>query len=888
MPVNPTYPGVYIEEIPSGVRTIRGVATSIAAFIDRFQRGLLNHPVQIFSPGDFEREFGGLDPLSEASYGIYQFFLNGGTEAWVVRVAGSGSAAASLQILSGVGGGQAFTLEAGRGISSNPGAWGNNLRVTIDQPEGVPANNFNLTILLVETRRNQEVVLVTEVFRNLAMDPNSLRFLQRVVNDELNGSKLVRVSEVQPNILPVVNGTLSGEFNAFDSGGFPDSPMVNVSIGTDGEAIARLGETPSTLPMAAEILESAIRAARPEIPSFAQAEVTVLNDRLRVLAGPIRPGFTSRLVVHQEGSGEVRTTLGMQGGTSVEGLLSQPISDFPNDQDQLQIMIGESASHVLTLDTSANLSELRTTLEAQIRTGPGEAYTNARVLADTEEGDRLFVLAGLPGQQVTFSSVEAQEDVLANLGLNSENAIPIQAFLSAVLPDPVELPAGEETERTLSFSVGGLGPFSVLAGDPGSTSLTDVATSLQTAMQANRANPVVAGIRVFENTDPDNRLIVIPQRVGSQIFFGEVTGNEVDFLEEDVPDNQTVTLLQLTEIGGVQANVQTYALGAGPAVPNSGQGLGVPGNDGDPPGAQALMGNLSTKTGIHALEDVDLFNILCLPRASQVTGDHALTPVQSRTVMTLANNYCERRRAFYIVDIPSNRNEVPEAKSWLQESGLAGRRNAAVYFPRVSIPDPLDEFRLRTFGASGTLAGLYAKTDSARGVWKAPAGTEAKLANVQGFEYLLNDPENGTLNQRGINCLRHFPVFGRVSWGARTLDGDDQIGSEWNYISVRRTALFIEESLFRGTQWVVFEPNDEPLWAQIRLNVGAFMHNLFRQGAFQGSTPRDAYLVKCDSETTTQNDINLGRVNIRVGFAPLKPAEFVIIQIQQLAGEIQT
>ncbi len=114
--------------------------------------------------------------------------------------------------------------------------------------------------------------------------------------------------------------------------------------------------------------------------------------------------------------------------------------------------------------------------------------------------------------------------------------------------------------------------------------------------------------------------------------------------------------------------------------------------------------------------------------------------------------------------------------------------------------------------------------------------------------------------------------------------GADILADEYKYVSVRRLALFMEESLYHGTQWVVFEPNDEPLWAQIRLNVGAFMHNLFRQGAFQGTTPREAYFVKCDKETTTQSDINLGIVNIVVGFAPLKPAEFVIIKIQQIAG----
>jgi len=139
-----------------------------------------------------------------------------------------------------------------------------------------------------------------------------------------------------------------------------------------------------------------------------------------------------------------------------------------------------------------------------------------------------------------------------------------------------------------------------------------------------------------------------------------------------------------------------------------------------------------------------------------------------------------------------------------------------------------------------------------------------------------------------VNCLRSLPAAGRVIWGSRTLQGNDRLASEWKYVPVRRLALFLEESLYRGTHWVVFEPNDEPLWSQIRLNIGAFMHNLFRQGAFQGKSPNEAYFVKCDKETTTQTDINLGIVNILVGFAPLKPAEFVIIKIQQMAGQIQS
>jgi phage tail sheath protein FI len=308
----------------------------------------------------------------------------------------------------------------------------------------------------------------------------------------------------------------------------------------------------------------------------------------------------------------------------------------------------------------------------------------------------------------------------------------------------------------------------------------------------------------------------------------------------------------------------------------------VNGSDSLPLTAVAMQGVRAAKTGLFALEDVSLFNILCLPAAAD------LGAVDMRAVYAVAETYCEERRAFLIVDIPTATDTLDDMQTWLAQNETLRHRNAAVYFPRPRIGDPLNQGRLRAVGASGTMSGLYAQTDAARGVWKAPAGTEVRLRGVQDLTYVLTDRENGALNPVGVNCLRNFPVFGNIAWGARTLDGADQQASEWKYVPVRRLALFLEESLFRGTKWVVFEPNDEPLWAQIRLNVGAFMQDLFRKGAFQGQTPKEAYLVKCDRETTTQTDINLGIVNIVVGFAPLKPAEFVIIKIQQLAGQIPT
>jgi len=280
--------------------------------------------------------------------------------------------------------------------------------------------------------------------------------------------------------------------------------------------------------------------------------------------------------------------------------------------------------------------------------------------------------------------------------------------------------------------------------------------------------------------------------------------------------------------------------------------------------------------GINLLDRVNLFNLLCVPGET--------TPA----VISQLQAYCRKERAVLIADCKET-----DTFATLQagpDGAITGANaiNAAFYFPWVSAPDALQENRPRPFPACGFVAGIYARTDVNRGVWKAPAGTEASLAGASGLTYRLTDLENGTLNIQAINCLRNFAVHGNVVWGARTLDGNNEKGSEWKYIPVRRLALFLEESLYRGTQWVVFEPNDEPLWAQIRLNVGAFMQDLFRQGAFQGKSPREAYFVKCDKETTTQSDINKGVVNILVGFAPLKPAEFVVIKIQQLAGQIQT
>ena len=659
MPVKPTYPGVYIEEIPSGVRTITGVATSVAAFVDRFSRGPLDSPVQLFGMADFEREFGGLGLESEASYAIQQFFLNGGSECHVVRVADTTSAASLtapaaaastlLRVEPGAGA-TVMTVEAGRKVGDrsvdDPGSWGDNLFVEIDYDTADPANAFNLTVSEIVSQGGRRVTRRSE----------SHRGLRRTASGPGNAVETLNAASMLIQATP-------------DPGGWPTSlPAATGSMGGP------------------------------------------INTATSIPASPVG------LTVNAGGSD--RTV---------------------------------SVAHTLTGASDKDHPSFRPLLEAAIRAAAASAMT------DDERALIEGAVVRLIGKGQTGNPYRYQ--ILAGRGGSGFT--------------------GAET-----LTIGGAG----------------------------------AAALGFDSTATFG-----PQQM-------KLTG----------------------------------------------------GKDGNDPKPEQLTGIKLDKTGIYALENVDLFNILCVPAAAK------LDAAKLRSFYMQAAAYCEERRAFLIVDIPESVDTLAKMQTWMGQNDTLRHRNAAVYFPRTRIGDPLDDGRPRSIGASGTIAGLYARTDAGRGVWKAPAGTDARLRNVLELDYRLTDPQNGALNPLGVNCLRSFPVYSNICWGARTLEGADVQASEWKYIPVRRLTLFLEESLYRGTKWVVFEPNDEPLWAQIRLNVGAFMHTLFRQGAFQGTSPREAYLVKCDRETTTQNDIDSGIVNIVVGFAPLKPAEFVIIKIQQIAGDIQT
>lgn len=446
-----------------------------------------------------------------------------------------------------------------------------------------------------------------------------------------------------------------------------------------------------------------------------------------------------------------------------------------------------------------------------------------------------------------------------------------------------------------SASDAGIAQVSVLGGGSSSSS-----SSAGASLQLEASSPGAWG----------NDLTVEVEDAGAvaddvAALFGAATTDffhlKVTYLASDPDRSQTEVFNNLTATSGSSRRFDTVLARESQFVralldddgepltlgrPTSGSGTFLGGSDSEPLEATDFD-EPGRKEGLSALDTWlakgDIFNLLCLP---DVPEDLRVD------VYTTALAFCAERRAFLIADPPeswSGLSAVEFAKAGPSSLGLRGpaARNAAVFFPRVMMSNPLRQNQLEPFVPCGIVAGVMARTDTERGVWKAPAGIDGALLGVKDLTVRLSDAENGTLNQVGVNCLRAFPVFGSVVWGSRTARGADVLGDEYKYVPVRRLALFIEETLFRNLKWVVFEPNDEPLWAQIRLNVGAFMHDLFRQHAFQGKTPQEAYLVKCDRETTTQTDINRGIVNVLVGFAPLKPAEFVIIKLQQLAGQVQ-
>lgn len=758
MPITPTYPGVYVEELPSGVRTIAGVSTSVTTFIGMARRGPINRAIPVRSWADFERRYGGLSADSEMSYSVRQFFNNGGSEAIVIRVAAS-TAKAHIPV-NGPAGTEVLHVTA-----ADAGKEGNFIEIRISH--GSNPNTFSLVAVLPDDANPGATQ--TETFDNLSMNSRDSRYVVKVVNATSN---LITVER---------NGALTFLAKATALSG----DLTGGNLVTDAS-----------------------------------------NKQFRLSLN---------------GSEPVTITLG--------------------------VIVGA------TLDDQINFTCTRIVAEAQAK-GSGPAFNNITCALDSASGKRIRITSGEAGE---FSSVRVlpglSDDASAVLKFGTANGgvetDGVAAHRPAIAPtaglltgaartgnDLDSLPSGTVKEFKISIDsqpdqdidLGGIGPT-----DPNDDALTqakELAPGITSRVQA-KGGAFAAFTATVDESDPANPKFV---------FSSGTTGPHSNITLKNGTNNNILAALGFANNATDAGSLTRLAGGDDQPMENDLQG--------------SVLGSKAQRTGMFALDGVDIFNILCIPG------------VTDGAVLAIAAKYCEDRRAFLVADSPTGLG--PDAMAaHAQGTSLPKSKNGAVYYPWIGISDPLQKGASRLTAPSGTIAGVYARTDSTRGVWKAPAGTDAALVAVQQVEYALTDAENGVLNPKAVNCLRLFPTYGAVSWGARTLVGaNDNADSDWRYVPVRRLALFIEESLYRGTKWAVFEPNDEPLWGQLRMNIGAFMHDLFRQGAFAGKSARDAYLVKCDKDTTTQSDVNNGIVNVLIGFAPLKPAEFVYLKIQQLAGQL--
>ena len=802
MPVQPTYPGVYIEELPSGTHSITGVATSITAFIGRALSGPTNEATTIESYADFERAFGGAWLESSLGYAVQDFYQNGGNTAVIVRL--FNPSAADLQSIQ------------------------DTISAVLNVPD--PADGKPATLAATMTQAAQDA--------QLAAGRTQGGLLASAATTEASRPSTTSVESAAQAAAAAINNAAQAVASATDT----TSPSTPQSLSTAMQAVAN-SYTTDPAKTAAGLVASAASAAAAKKSAATSDVQTAANGAAQAISA------ATQAVVNVTDKTSPSTP------ASLAAAMTTQADTYTTDPAKTAAGLVASAATTESTYTST----LATTRQAAKQAA--NAYTAPVTRSGLSVGGLPLIAAfeGTWGQNLRATiDFNIMQDVATAMQLNVTDLFNLTVRNSAT--------GGlVETYRNVTLVE--------------STRRLDKVLAAQSQLVRWNGSVPPSAADIAALTSAMNAL---PQPLIQQSIDDDVTAGQTQLanankqLKNDKKAGKPPATLQADQQAIDQAN-KTLADARTAMVAADGDPLTEDQFDGP--------GNDVNKLGLYALEQVDLFNILCIP-PYRLEDDNV-----DIDLVAEAASYCERRRAVLLVDAPSDWTSKDIAKARFADPNIdyVGTRssNAALFFPRVMRPNPLRNNQLETFVPCGAVAGIFARTDAQRGVWKAPAGIEASLVGVTELSVPLTNLENGELNPLGINCLRSFPIYGPVVWGSRTLRGADAFADDYKYIPVRRLALFLEESLYRGTQWVVFEPNDEPLWAQIRLNVGAFMQNLFRQGAFQGQTPRDAYLVKCDSETTTPYDQEQGIVNILVGFAPLKPAEFVIIQIQQLAGQNQ-
>jgi phage tail sheath protein FI len=880
------HPGVYVEEIPSGSKPIEGVGTSTAAFVGFTTKGPIGEPELIFKWDDYYKKYGGIRNLQKEKKGdpmglsVAAFFQNGGTKAYIVRIT---DAAANASAKKAVGyldnpldrsTGNALEFSA-----INEGKWANGIVVKMSVST-IDSAAYDVQIgRETEDERGNKTFNVEESFPGVSLDRNDPQFISNVIDGV---SDLVTVK-----LAAIPAGVTSDEYLGTSTGA--DMTGVSLDFSTLSAANRKLrltidtgsGADNITLPKndyadlneVAAAIESQVRALTPSDVRYTGFTCRAINNKL-VLTSGTREAISSVVVDETIGiAGTLR--LGLDPAvsyiaTSTSGDLTGVSLDFSAIANAADRTLSGSVDGVpfeldLGIDPFANLAALAVKISGigglscaavgntLVLTSSAHTASSAVVINSDLGIAPTLKLGVLPSKHGGAEQTGQQyHEQLLSVGTSTSNNLTgVSLDFSAI---------ANAADRTLSGSVDGV-PFELDLGI------------------APFANLAALAVKISEITT------LTCAAVGETFVLTPVTAGQAVLIDS------TTNIAQVLKLGvangGVELNANNLDKNLRAEVSGQQQAdVTLPqdaldgGTDGSLPGEADYV---KVFTKFIKIRDI---NIICLPGqhwSSDGTGN-------SVAIIQKAIGHAERmKNRMVIVDLPPT-YELETAKMVI-DMGLPSQTYCVVYYPWVEAANRFYHAERHPglpknvlVPPSSYAAGMWAKTDSRRGVWKAPAGMATGLLGVSKLEHTVEDDEQDSLNPLGVNCLRSMPGAGKVIWGARTRA--TKADPEWRYVPVRRTAIMIEQSIYEGIQWAVFEPNDHRLWSALRANIGNFMNGLFRVGAFQGEKASDAYFVRCKlGDTMTQGEIDAGQVIVIVGFAPLKPAEFVIVRIQQKVNQ---
>jgi len=776
------HPGVYVEEIPSGSKPIEGVATSIAAFVGKATKGSVGEAELVQSFDDYNNIYGDIASESDAmGLAVQSFYLNGGKSAYICRLAGAGSKAASKSI-NGQNTGSLTDPAVLKISASSKGVWGNKVYFRIFKRD-----QDSLTFDLEIGHQKKGEFVVDEEFNGLSMraEDDNYALTQVNGNSAYVELSLGDVANPDESVEQYQNATLTG-------GELDSSNVTYFSAGI-------------TEPMSLTL----------NINGLGAEQITLESSAL-ALAGD------------HDADGVIVATAIMDavGALSLDAPHQAFDCTYNTTSHRFELTSGEDGS-------AASLEVYDGALAALVRINSAQPA--------------VLTSASIPGSTTTkFSS-------------------PSSGLPSLTQPMILSLNIDNHGDFEISLKADDLNLISDKATD-GAT----VARAIQDAVQAS--DPAVLAYKDFEC-----------DYISSKFVLTSGSGNSWQS-SLSVADGELAAFLKLQSADATPTPGRQVEQGTAKVIPvhdlgTQDKGVKLAGGTENPATA-----NDFTDFYDSTLRKVRDVSIILVP------GEYWADDGSGNPIISASLAHCLKMKNRVVVIDPPPGLELDQAAT-VTGLSLPSSTYSVLYYPWVKVANPFYHAEMNPtadktvdVAPSSFAAGMWSRIDGKRGVWKAPAGMEAGLFGAAGLKYIVEDGEQDQLNPLGVNCFRNIPGGGRVIWGSRTLA--TKADPEWRYVPVRRTAIFIEQSIYEGIQWAVFEPNDHRLWSALRGNIGGFMNGLFRVGAFQGEKASDAYFVRCGlGDTMTQAEIDAGQVIVIIGFAPLKPAEFVIVRIQQKVNQ---